>query len=270
MAAPSWLAIPVPTARAPCKPSGRSASKGISVRLGSIKVTNAQFYRITGSSTQLKGVTSDILIPSPYDYTRTGEERLDYALQWSMSQRSRFRPFGVLTAAVRELERLSTERLGDSPRFSTYTNLLTQFEAINLQETLPLQFEKRLDRARTRTKLKTLQDDFPESEDDVKNDLVLSEALHVLSDLITLTPGPAWPGYTPKPKDVALDVLDAALRQELLQWIEAIDLSDDANQDVLRQQLQAIQSLINQLRDAGETGDMEAIHILEERLKVTK
>ncbi|MFT5474446.1 MAG: carboxyl-terminal processing protease [Kiritimatiellia bacterium] len=243
---------------------------GVKGNLGSIKLTNAQFYRITGSSTQLKGVTSDILIPSPYDYTRTGEERLDYALQWSMSQRSRFRPFGVLTAAVRELERLSTERLGDSPRFSTYTNLLTQFEAINLQETLPLQFEKRLDRARTRTKLKTLQDDFPESEDDVKNDLVLSEALHVLSDLITLTPGPAWPGYTPKPKDVALDVLDAALRQELLQWIEAIDLSDDANQDVLRQQLQAIQSLINQLRDAGETGDMEAIHILEERLKVTK
>ncbi|MDE0838538.1 MAG: carboxy terminal-processing peptidase [Kiritimatiellae bacterium] len=241
--------------------------------LGSIKITNAQFYRITGSSTQLKGVTSDILVPSPYDYTRTGEERLDYALQWSMSKRSRFRPFGVLTAAVRELERLSTERLSASPRFSTYTNLLTQFEAINLQETLPLQFEKRLERARTRAKLKTLQDDFPELEDDVKNDLVLSEALHVLSDLVTLTPGSAWPGYTPKPKaeaDVALDVLDATLRKELLQWIEAVDLSDDANQDALREQLQAIQSLIDQLRDAGEAGDMEAIHVLEERLKAIK
>ena len=247
---------------------------GVKGHLGSIKLTNAQFYRITGSSTQLKGVTSDILVPSPYDYTRTGEERLDYALQWSMSQRSRFRPFGVLTAAVRELDRLSTERLGKSERFSTYTNLLTQFEAINLQETLPLQFEKRLARARTRTKLKTLQDDFPESEDDVKNDLVLSEALHVLSDLVTLTPGSAWPGYTPKPKketaDVALDVLNATLRKELLQWIEAVDLSDNENQDALRKQLQALQSLIDKLRDAGEAGDMEAIHVLEERLKVTK
>jgi hypothetical protein len=34
--------------------------------------------------------------------------------------------------------------------------------------------------------------------------------------------------------------------------------------------LQALQSLIDKLRDAGEAGDMEAIHVLEERLKVTK
>jgi hypothetical protein len=89
-----------------------------------------------------------------------------------------------------------------------------------------------------------------------------------------LTPGSAWPGYTPKPKketaDVALDVLNATLRKELLQWIEAVDLSDDENQDALRKQLQALQSLIDKLRDAGEAGDMEAIHVLEERLKVTK
>ncbi|NIY17154.1 MAG: tail-specific protease, partial [Nitrospinaceae bacterium] len=44
---------------------------GAGGELGSIKVTNAQFYRISGSSTQLKGVTSDVLIPSPLDYSET-------------------------------------------------------------------------------------------------------------------------------------------------------------------------------------------------------
>ena len=42
-------------------------------KMGSIKVTTASYYRINGKSTQLRGVTPDIVILSPFDYMEFGE-----------------------------------------------------------------------------------------------------------------------------------------------------------------------------------------------------
>ena len=51
--------------------------------LGSIKLTIQKFYRINGSSTQLKGVTPDIMLPDSYKYFDTGERELTNALPWT-------------------------------------------------------------------------------------------------------------------------------------------------------------------------------------------
>ena len=51
--------------------------------LGSVKLTIQKFYRINGSSTQLKGVTPDIAVPDSYIYMDTGERELDNALAWT-------------------------------------------------------------------------------------------------------------------------------------------------------------------------------------------
>ena len=51
--------------------------------LGSVKLTIQKFYRINGSSTQLKGVTPDITVPDSYKYMDTGERELNNALPWS-------------------------------------------------------------------------------------------------------------------------------------------------------------------------------------------
>ena len=51
--------------------------------LGSLKLTIQKFYRINGSSTQLKGVTPDITVPDSYKYIDTGERELSNALAWS-------------------------------------------------------------------------------------------------------------------------------------------------------------------------------------------
>jgi carboxyl-terminal processing protease len=51
--------------------------------LGVLKLTIEQFFRVSGSSTQLKGVTPDIVLPDPEGYVDTGEAKLDHAIPWS-------------------------------------------------------------------------------------------------------------------------------------------------------------------------------------------
>lgn len=51
--------------------------------LGDLKLTMQKFYRINGGSTQLKGVTSDIILPGNYQYLPTGEREYDSALEWT-------------------------------------------------------------------------------------------------------------------------------------------------------------------------------------------
>ena len=51
--------------------------------LGSIKITIQKFFRINGGSTQLLGVTPDIILPGPYSYQEVGEKEEDYPMNWS-------------------------------------------------------------------------------------------------------------------------------------------------------------------------------------------
>ena len=57
----------------------RSNDKG---DLGALKTTTQKFYRINGGSTQLEGVTSDVVMPDRYAYLKMGERDLDNAMPW--------------------------------------------------------------------------------------------------------------------------------------------------------------------------------------------
>ena len=50
--------------------------------LGALKMTIQKFYRINGGSTQLKGVTPDIIFPDYYNYLDFGEKDMDYPMPW--------------------------------------------------------------------------------------------------------------------------------------------------------------------------------------------
>ena len=50
--------------------------------LGALKLTIQKFYRISGGSTQFKGVEPDLAVPSLLDYLESGEQYLDYPLPW--------------------------------------------------------------------------------------------------------------------------------------------------------------------------------------------
>lgn len=50
--------------------------------LGALKITIQKFYRVTGESTQDRGVTPDIVLPDGLRYLKTGEKYLEYSLPW--------------------------------------------------------------------------------------------------------------------------------------------------------------------------------------------
>ncbi|MEO0339011.1 MAG: carboxy terminal-processing peptidase, partial [Bacteroidota bacterium] len=51
--------------------------------LGNVKITTQKFYRVDGGSTQLKGVTPDIILPDNYNNIEIGEAREDHPLSWT-------------------------------------------------------------------------------------------------------------------------------------------------------------------------------------------
>lgn len=57
---------------------------------GQLKITQAKFYRISGASTQHKGVIPDILIPEIVDRTKVGEDSLDHALKWDAIRAAKY------------------------------------------------------------------------------------------------------------------------------------------------------------------------------------
>lgn len=50
--------------------------------LGALKTTTQKFYRINGGSTQLKGVSSDVVMPDKYAYLEIGERDVESAMKW--------------------------------------------------------------------------------------------------------------------------------------------------------------------------------------------
>ncbi len=57
----------------------RSSDQG---DLGALKTTTQKFYRINGGSTQLDGVSSDVVMPDRYAYLKMGERDIDNAMLW--------------------------------------------------------------------------------------------------------------------------------------------------------------------------------------------
>lgn len=57
----------------------RSSDKG---DLGALKTTTQKFYRINGGSTQLEGVSSDVVMPDRYAYLKMGERDVENAMSW--------------------------------------------------------------------------------------------------------------------------------------------------------------------------------------------
>jgi carboxyl-terminal processing protease len=53
------------------------------LNLGNLKITMQKFFRVDGGSTQLKGVTPDVILPNNYHYIKTGEKDYEHAMEWS-------------------------------------------------------------------------------------------------------------------------------------------------------------------------------------------
>lgn len=162
---------------------------GLDRKLGSVKVTTASYYRISGSSTQLRGVTPDIVISSPYDFMDMGEDHLPNPIEWSMVQRTRYSPVSDLAAAIEALRQESDVRRAADPRYAAYSELLRRIEVLNESRQVPLNLERRRAMAVAEKELADLQKKLsPRSvvdsdREDENVDVVLDEALKVLAAL---------------------------------------------------------------------------------------
>ncbi|MDB5193473.1 MAG: tail-specific protease [Segetibacter sp.] len=88
---------------------------------GAVKLTLQKFYRVNGGSTQLKGVTPDIVLPDEYEYLKLREKDNDNALPWDEIQKSSYKKWaGNLNIAA--IKAASSARVTNSTNFKTINN----------------------------------------------------------------------------------------------------------------------------------------------------
>jgi carboxyl-terminal processing protease len=87
------------------------------VRYGELKMTVAQFFRINGGTTQLRGVTPDIKLPAMSDAENFGESSYDNALPWTSIKPAAFVPAGDLRDIVPLLDRRHEARVAKDKDF---------------------------------------------------------------------------------------------------------------------------------------------------------
>ena len=85
--------------------------------LGNLKISMQKFYRVNGGSTQLKGVTPDIILPDNYHYIETGEKEYDNALEWTEIEKEEYSQNVVQLKNKAKIVALSKERVENNEDF---------------------------------------------------------------------------------------------------------------------------------------------------------
>ena len=169
-------------------------------KFGSLKVTTASFYRITGSSTQLKGVHSDIVIPSNLDGLELGEGTLPFALPWTQIEEALFIPVATPSKFLPQLKEKSAERLAKNPRYAKHSRLVEHLREVSRQVEVPLEMNARRAMMQAENEMRKLEDAEEEGELNKptpdEEDVVLGESLNILSDWVDVSGGGEVPMET--------------------------------------------------------------------------
>ncbi len=157
--------------------------------LGSLKVTTAAFYRITGGSTQIRGVASDIVIPSFLDVMEIGEEFLPHALPWSVIDPVFFTVLLDQLPPLDVLRERSERRRSETAAFRVRSDMIARFQQRMNAAEISLNLSNRVATSRADRELDEAQRQAMEvgKNDDEQadtRDLVLQEAINILVDVI--------------------------------------------------------------------------------------
>lgn len=169
---------------------------GKKIKGGSVKITIAKFYRVNGESTQLKGVTPDIIFPSFFDVMDLGEDKLDNPMPWDSIAPARFRKVkdaGTLEAQIPELQKRSAARVAANKDFQMLNVDIARFKKIQDQKEVSLNLEKRWGSYQDEKKVEEeqrklfkLDTDSKDGKKKKEKDIYLEECLNILQDMITL------------------------------------------------------------------------------------
>ncbi|MDF2182035.1 carboxy terminal-processing peptidase [Neptuniibacter sp. CAU 1671] len=107
---------------------------------GQLKLTNAKFYRISGDSTQNRGVHPDISFPTLYDPEIIGESALDQALDWDTVRSAPHGNYIEISPFITELEARYEERTSKDPDFQFMREQIAHLDELKAEDALvPLQ-----------------------------------------------------------------------------------------------------------------------------------
>ena len=170
---------------------------------GQLKLTISKFYRVSGDSTQHRGILPDIEFPSTYDFEEVGESQQDNALPWDRIRRVPHTTEIDLQPLIGALTENHTKRRRSDPDFVSLVDKIELSDNWDSQKTLSLNLEKRrlrseswdkqlfeIENKRRQAKgldifenLKSWRDSGEEKEDNVVQDISNTEELATSTDL---------------------------------------------------------------------------------------
>jgi carboxyl-terminal processing protease len=182
----------------------------IPLNRGQLKVTAAKFYRVSGKSTQHRGVVPDVTFPEVFDVQQIGESALEDAMPWDMIQPTVFSHGSSISPLVTTLNERHRARVANNPDFAYLRALAAKSTETANETTVSLNYETRkaekieADRWRldlenglrtahgkkpvaTLEELEKVAEDEKEELEDPANDAMIHESADVLVDYINLT-----------------------------------------------------------------------------------
>jgi carboxyl-terminal processing protease len=155
-------------------------------KLGAVKITISKFYRPSGSSTQLRGVGADIVIPSLVDQLEIGEENYDHALPWDQIGTSEFTDSSMIKNFVSVVKKRSSDRVQLDPFFDSVREDIKKYKDGEKKRFLvSLKNDKESSEA-DKNKKNDADTDRDADEPKLDDDPTLQEALRITSDYARL------------------------------------------------------------------------------------
>ena len=161
---------------------------------GQLTLTIGKYYRVTGESTQHRGVLPDISLPSNIDAELVGESARENALPWDTVKTTRFTAGMPLNNTIESLTASHVERSKDDPNFQYQMDRIEAGKRIREQKTVSLNIdtrravrEKELADALKRENVRrvALQIEPLESLDDMDEEDVLDVQLDQATKIVT-------------------------------------------------------------------------------------
>jgi len=112
--------------------------------LGQLTLTIGKYYRVTGESTQHRGVDPDISLPSHIDAEVVGESVRESALPWDTIRTTKFRPGEPLDSTISSLTASHNQRSQGDPDFQYLVEGIRDIEEVRSKKAVSLNIDKRM------------------------------------------------------------------------------------------------------------------------------
>ena len=110
--------------------------------MGALKVTIQKFYRVTGGSTQYKGITPDIVLPDTMGFAKNREQDLEYSLKWDSVKAQKFTPWTSKEYDLNLLRKRSQERVKSNKRIKKIEESVAYYSAKRENTKISLNMDK--------------------------------------------------------------------------------------------------------------------------------